>query len=355
MVGVVLGSFSPLHQGHMDLIYASKKKFEKTLIAVCGYPNDKGEEVGLPLDKRVELISYLFGDTQLVDVVKMCDNEIGIAGHVDKWDKWLASLEAKTGYRPAEFHFFLGEAAYYKELHDVRGLSASLVKRELNPISATLIRSSPMKYWDYIAWVFRKYFQKKILLIGTASEGKTELTKDLCNYFTMEGTMEYGHEALEERVVESSIPTDTNLTEADFKEFLDVQFRRNTESSMFPTKLRICDSDANTTLMYARDYAEDERYRLSIEDYKKLVSYAEQNKMFIEYALILVLPPKGKFVRDGTRDELKSSIAARETQYQMLMEQLQKHYGASNMVFLNGGYEQNFYKAKQLIQELLDE
>lgn len=62
-VGVVFGSFSPLHQGHLDLIMRAKKENSGgALVIVCGYDGDKGEPM-MPHAKRYRYVREFFADT----------------------------------------------------------------------------------------------------------------------------------------------------------------------------------------------------------------------------------------------------------------------------------------------------
>lgn len=370
--GIVLGSFSPLHMGHMNLIMQAKKECGDVLIVVCGFKNDKGEKVGIPLSLREELIKKTFENDPIISVISICDDDYGISGYDNQWETWLDAVWKKScipGYvvkSSANFYgkvtqekvknenlvFYVAEQEYYDAIIG-QGHKAVLVDRNTFPISATKIRENPMKYWNYIAIPFRPYFQKKILIIGTASEGKTTLTKDLCTYFGVEGTYEFGHEVMEYRRESDEVPTDQHLTFDDFKSFLDVQYERNTEITANPTKLRICDSDASTTMMYAEDYTQDERYDLSKEDLNKLWDYANSKHMFIKYDKIFVIPPHAEFVQDGTRDELKGSIEERKKQYQQLMKILENHYYYDNFVFLRGNFWENFVEARNEIIKLM--
>ena len=83
-IGVVLGSFSPLHIGHMSLIYKAKKSNDKVAVVVCGFKKDKGEKVGIPLSLRTKLVTETFKNDPDIKVFEMDDNKLGIAGYDDQ-------------------------------------------------------------------------------------------------------------------------------------------------------------------------------------------------------------------------------------------------------------------------------
>ncbi len=51
-IAVVFGTFAPLHQGHIDLIQRAKRQCDAVWVVVSGYKGDRGEQVGLTLQKR---------------------------------------------------------------------------------------------------------------------------------------------------------------------------------------------------------------------------------------------------------------------------------------------------------------
>ena len=64
-VGIVFGSFAPLHQGHLDLIMRAKKENDGgCLVIVCGYDGDKGEPL-MPHKKRYRYVREFFADDVL--------------------------------------------------------------------------------------------------------------------------------------------------------------------------------------------------------------------------------------------------------------------------------------------------
>lgn len=366
--GVVLGSFSPMHTGHLDLVMAAKKLCSKgAIIAVCGLDGDRGTRIGLPIERRYEIIKKMFDGDPLVHVVMMKDNDIGIAGYMDKWAEWLDALSYKLAevvYGNADVSkrkctkllqrttVFTGEPSYRKAIMALlgKGPNVYLLPRELNTISATKIRKEPMKYWDeIIGCEFKAQFVKRVLIIGTASEGKSTLTKDLARYFGVGYTEEYGHVYLAETNGKEPMPDDTKLTVDDYIRFLDEQYRVNS-SCLY--KVNICDSDAMTTLMYAKYYSKDDRYAITEEDYKRIEAHAK----FLKYDAIFVLPPKkDSWVQDGSRDCLTNSFEDRKKQYQVLMSIIGQHYCTEDIVYLNGTYHENFMRARDKIKSLLSD
>ena len=366
--GVVLGSFSPMHTGHLDLVMAAKKLCSKgAIIAVCGLDGDRGTRIGLPIERRYEIIKKMFEGDPLVHVVMMKDNDIGIAGYMDKWSEWLEALSYKLAevvYGNADVSkrkcakllqrttVFTGEPSYRKAIMALlgKGPNVYLLPRELNTISATKIRKEPMKYWDeIIGCEFKAQFVKRVLIIGTASEGKSTLTKDLARYFGVGYTEEYGHVYLAATNGKEPMPDDTKLTYDDYIRFLDEQYRVNS-SCLY--KVNICDSDAMTTLMYAKYYSKDDRYAITEEDYKRIEAHAK----FLKYDAIFVLPPKkDSWVQDGSRDCLTNSFEDRKKQYQVLMSIIGQHYCTEDIVYLNGTYHENFMRARDKIKSLLSD
>ena len=89
-VGIVFGSFAPLHQGHMDIIMRAKKENDAgCIVVVCGYNGDKGESVGLPLSRRYRYIRETFSKDDLVVVCAINDTDLGIPAYPNGWEAWL--------------------------------------------------------------------------------------------------------------------------------------------------------------------------------------------------------------------------------------------------------------------------
>ena len=92
-VGVVFGSFAPLHQGHLDLIVRAKKENDGgAIVIVCGFDGDKGEPL-MPHKKRYRYVREFFADDDLVAVYSINDSELGIESYPNGWPKWMAEFK----------------------------------------------------------------------------------------------------------------------------------------------------------------------------------------------------------------------------------------------------------------------
>ena len=82
-------------------------------------------------------------------------------------------------------YIYVGETKYYADIEKLKeeyciepvlvGLTNDGMR--INEVSATSIRNNPLKYWDKIVAPFKPQLTKRILITGTASEGKTTMVK----------------------------------------------------------------------------------------------------------------------------------------------------------------------------------
>ena len=375
-VGITFGGYCPMHTGHLDLIMRAKKENDLCYVIVCGYDNEpRADEIGLTLNRRYSLVKQMFKDDEQIKVFKVNDTELGIDESMSEsnWDIWLHCVEDQVealeekiademiGF--TEYTWYVGEQSYVdslkKRIYDRHkdntfGIVDNVVyvERSKNPISATLIRENPIKYWNKIAWPFRQYFSTNILITGTASEGKSTLTRDIATYFGLPYSEEYGRTYMEYYGKD-----DTDLTVTDFQQFL-IEQRRDTQKkieSAGNSGIVISDTDNLVTLMYAKAYVDDPNIDLSEEDYKTLETLAWNIKRGIQWDKIFLLPPKNTFVDDGCRYMKQSTMDERMKNYNILV-QLLKEYGWWDKVqVINGDFLENFNIVKEYIENKVGE
>lgn len=355
-VGVVFGSFAPLHQGHLDLIYRAKKENDGgAIVIVCGYDGDKGEPM-MPHSRRYRYVREFFADDDLVAVYGINDTEIGAPMYPNGWPKWLEEFEkiwaqavddcrvvltpeGNLENAPPERVWYVGDKEYETDLMQ-RGETAILVDRIAdNPICATMIRQNPIKNWDKITFPFRRLFSHNILICGTASEGKSTLTADLGKYFNAPYSHEYARDYMKESCV-----ADWELDGADFMAFLDGQYRLNRSLINSPGNHGIffADSDSMVTRMYAEYYAKDSSCGLSEKEFEQVASMADAITAKCRWDKIFLLAPKGVFVDDHERYMAHSGMNERQELFDILVKNLKDSGNWDKVVVLNGSYYENF-------------
>ena len=369
-IGITFGGYCPMHQGHLDLIMKAKKENDVCYVVVCGYDNEpRANETGLTLNRRFSLVKQMFKDDEQIKVIQVNDTKLGIDESMSEsnWDIWLGCVEYQIeriesqqrlcGFSKDIYTWYVGEKSYVealeKRIYDEDSYNEVFcidkvvyVERNVNPISATMIRENPIKHWNKIAWPFRPYFSTNILITGTASEGKSTLTRDIATYFGIPYSEEYGR-----TYMEFYGKSDTDLTINDFQEFL-IEQRRDTKAKIESPGncgVVISDTDNIVTLMYAQAYVEDPNIDLTAEDYKTLEALAWNIKRGIQWDKIFLLPPKNKFVDDGTRYMEQSSIEERQKNYDKLVALLKKFGWWDKVEIINGDYLENFERVKNYV------
>ncbi len=358
-VGLVFGAFAPLHSGHLDLIYRAKKECDGGAVVIsCGYDGDKGEP-SMPHRRRYRYVREFFADDELVAVYSVNDTEIGAAPYPNGWEVWLKEVNriwnmatSKSGDSAPEKIWFVGEPEYAETLRGY-GETVVLVDREAtNPIHATMIRQNPIRHWDKITFPFRRVFSANILICGTASEGKTTLTKDLGKYFNAPYSHEWARDYMEESCV-----ADWELDGADYLAFLEGQYNLNRSliNSQANHGLFFSDTDTMVTQMYAKYYAQDPSCKLTEEDYQKIAVTA---KAYIEksrWDKVFLLAPNGVFVDDHTRFMAHSGMKERMELFDILCGLLQENGLWDKVTVLDGGaYYQNFLTIKNYANQLIE-
>lgn len=344
-VAVVFGTFAPLHQGHIDLIQRAKRQCDRVCVIVSGYKGDRGEEVGLPLQKRFRYIREGFSNDELTQIYKLDETEL--PRYPLGWEPWLKTALETIQYdaEKEELIFYVGEKAYQEEL-EARGFQAHLQERQFG-ISGTLIRENPSKYWKYIAQPFRRQFTKKVLIMGSASNGKTTLAKDLARFYDAPVSLEYAREYQIRNNVR-----DDELTPKDYYYLLLGQYDQTSKliDSSVNRGLVIADTNSLVTKGYYDYYMEVGGPETSMTDTfdNLFVSILAKEK----WDLILFVQPIGSYVNDGFRDMTMADDEIRNSFSNHLDHLRHKYLSDIPTAYLGQDYLGNYEEAKRVIDTI---
>lgn len=341
-VGAVFGTFAPMHLGHMDMIMQAKKENDSCLVIVSGYDGDRGDLIGLNLEKRFRYIREFYANDENIYVAKL--DETNIERYPDGWHPWLVAVEdiilSSTTKLFKQTTFYVGEPEYKVELEKRLDCKVKLGDRSVIPISATKVRANPLKYWNFICRTFRRHFSINILVMGSASNGKTTLVQDVARSLGSPYTHEYARQYEEESNVR-----DEELTANDFHYIASGQFdlNRKTISSPSNNGIFIADTDVMVTKQYSKIY-------LKPEEHEKLVPLYDMMIAKQKWDMILVIPPVTEYVNDNFRDMNHAEDSERWKMHDLMMEEIKAQGLEDITIVLNpefdsdGDYDkQGFY------------
>lgn len=355
-IGICFGGYCPMHRGHLDGIMRAKKENDKVFVIVCGYNNEpRAGNINMTLKERTAIVRKIFRNDEIIKVLTINDSDLGIDESMSEsnwvvWQNKVAELLYDTIKYKDQITWYVAEPFYKKMLEGHNILKADVVLIDkVVPVSGTVIRNTPLKYWKYIVKEYRNNLCKNILITGTASEGKTNLVRDISTYFGINHSEEYGRNDLL-----AKCKVDTDLTADDFVDFLigqDQDMRKriiNNDNGVF-----ISDTDNLVTLMYAKAYVDDPNVPIEENEYwEKVYPVAKALQGRVKWDRIFLLPPKNKFVDDGSRYMKQASIDERIANFNRLVELL-KNFGLWEKVeILDGDFKSNFEKVKDYINKL---
>lgn len=357
-IGVVFGTFAPMHVGHVDIINQAKRQNDQALVVVSGTNDptrDRGAAVGLHLDRRWRYAREVFSDDELTVVAKL--DETNMPAYPNGWIEWTKALQNvivenhNLPLNELDITLYVGEQIYVEKLAEYwPDVTVTLMDRSSVNISATQIREDPLKYWHQITKPFKRHFTKKVLVVGSASGGKSTLVKDLARFYDAPYSPEYAREyQLRYNVRDEEL--DTN----DYVHLLTDQYQQTADIIDSGTHNGIVFADTNSTVTraYIDYYLKDE---ITLNEYKTLVQLHELTESKEDWDIIFLVLPQSNYVDDGTRDMGMADESTRDWFTQHLMDLLEPF---NNKVFILGEnstkenfFHDNYQQAKSVINDI---
>mgnify|MGYP000975151836 FL=1 len=375
-LAVVFGAFAPMHTGHVDLITRAKRENDAALVVVSGTntEKDRGTRVGLHLKRRFRYVREVFHDDELVVVDKL--DEEGIISEQNWFEILHELIKENTDYQFEKITFYIGEEknqtpllSYFENVFNDEYLlgksdtesSDSIIKKEVGikiidksiiPVSSAEILKKPLAHWRYITKPFRRHFTKKVLVVGSASGGKTTLIKDLGRIFNAPVSLEYARYYQGVHNVR-----DDELDTNDYIRLFAYQNHQtsNIIDSGSHSGIVFVDTNATVTMAYVDYYLKDviseEEYQALNLSYKVAVSKEK-------WDLIVLIPPKSAYVNDGFRDMSMSSQDIRDDFTNHLIELLKRDGFEDKLLILDSEpdtfFIENYEKTIEAIKTRLN-
>ena len=182
--GFILGKFLPPHAGHIWLCETAAQLVEELTVLVCTLEDE-------PIDGelRYQWMNAILPNCRIIhfseDVPQTPDE------HPDFWKIWADIIQR---IHPEPIDYVFGSEDYILKL--AKTIKAAPIvldpDRLAFPVSGTEVRINPELNWGYLPGVVRSYFQKRIVLFGPESVGKSTLVYSLASHFQTLYVPEYG-------------------------------------------------------------------------------------------------------------------------------------------------------------------
>jgi HTH-type transcriptional repressor of NAD biosynthesis genes len=326
---LVIGKFFPPHSGHFFLIDTAISQSE-TVHVIMTYNSSQT----ISHEIRFEGLKSIYGDNPKVKLYCLSDEGMpAYDNECETLDEFYSYWVPFIYEHIKELDAVFTSEDYGDDFAKYLGVKHVLVDRERVevPVSGTLIRNNPFKYWDFIPESMKPFFVKRIAIMGPESCGKSTLTKNLSAYYQTNIVVEYGRLVYEKN---------NGVTIDDF--ILISKGRQELEdwSIKISNKLLFCDTEDITTYIFSKMYYPDE--------YKKVEEYfKEALNSKPKYDLYILLSPDCEAVQDGTRNFLDE----RWEHYEVIKSELINR--GCNFVEIGGDWKNRFDSSVKKINSFL--
>ena len=337
--GVLAGKFLPPHRGHLSAIINSATQCETLYVIVSDHKSLTKrlcDESQLSIMEGRFRLKWLSQELQGFDHIKvLLLDETDIPEYPYGWEEWSSMVKKLI---PTKIDVLFGGDEEYKNVNDIWFPDSDYIlfdyKRDRYPISASLIRSNPFKYWDYILGSARPFFAKRVLITGTESCGKTTITKYLGKIFHTSWSEEVGRD-YSTRFLGGN---ESVFTVEDFDRIVYLQREADIDALRKANKIVFYDTDAVVTQYYLNLY---------------LGKQSNVVESFIDpklYDVVLLFTPSVEWVDDGLRWN-KNQIT-RENLHSVLQDMYNKR-GFKNVITIDGNYHERLEKVISISNDLL--
>lgn len=341
--GFLIGKFAPLTTGHIDFILKAAEKVDmlqvflsfdqKFLDTLSPYMQDK-----LCLRNRELALLETFKNFSNIQISVV--DESDIPGYPEGAGAFAQLVRDKMSLSWSYSCVFSSEPSYTEYFTEHFPDSTHVIvdaERKAIPISATMVRSDINKYWDFIAPAARKFFAKKVAIVGVESTGKSTLTESLALYYNTNSVEEVGRTICEQEFH----CIEDHMTVEDY-EYVAMAHRLK-EREMIKTSNRLLVCDTNNLIT-----------AFSVVSAGKVCSPLLKEMMKSEYYdLIIFLDHSVKWVYDPLRKN--GTQKKRAITEEMLLDMVACTRKDKRQIHLiTGDYRQRKESAIKAIDEMLN-
>lgn len=254
-LGLTLGKFAPFHKGHQFMIEVALQEVDELIVVIY-----ETTVTTIPLHVRANWIRKLYPAVRVIEAWDGPDGYSNDREHEIREEQYILGLlkgEQVTHFYSSEFygqHMSVALGAMDRRVDDARVQV---------PISATMVRTDPYKYREYVSDVVYRDLITKVVFVGAMSTGKSTITEALAGQYHTTFASEYGRDYWTEHQVDRRIGLEA------FDEIALGHIEREEQALLEANKYLFVDTNAITTYMFALDYhgrAPERLARMALEN-----------------------------------------------------------------------------------------
>jgi HTH-type transcriptional repressor of NAD biosynthesis genes len=290
----------PVHEGHVALIKFAADHCDELIVSMSYAKTD-------PIDHRLrmEWLREIFDNVPTIRIFEVEDDfdpvHLPLNERTKVWSDFIKRTYPRIDILFSSESYGDPFAAHLGAIHMLFD-----EKRFHIPVSATLIRREPLKYWQYIPLPVRPYFVKKICFYGPESTGKSTMAKRMAEKYNTVFVPEVARELL----------TSNDFSIDDIIRIGYAQAERVIENLKVANRFLFCDTDAITTQIYSAYY---------LQQVPPVLHELEKQIIYDHYFLFDIDVP---WMADGLRDLGEK----REEMFKLFREELEKRNIAYTIV-----------------------
>lgn len=322
-IGFTFGKYYPFHKGHQALMDFALNQLDVLYVVVCA-----SERESIPAAVRSNWIRHTFPDEERLQVIALEYEEAELPNTsvssrsvsqiwAEKFKDLLPPVDVVITSEP--YGDFVAEYMNIKHL-------PFDPERGNTPISASEIRESLHEYWNFLPDAVKRYFQQKVVFLGTESTGKSSISAALAARFPATLVPEVGREM---------VPDSNVFSKALLEKVAAAHARAITEGCAALKPLVLIDTDVHITQSYAHS-----RFG-SYLDLPPEIYEENQADLYLYFTSDLT------FEQDGTRLEESERNKLEESHRQTLAD-----FGVE-YVEIGGRWEERLALSEKFICEML--
>jgi HTH-type transcriptional repressor of NAD biosynthesis genes len=315
--GLVIGKFLPIHRGHIAMIEFALQHCNELIVSMSFKPDD-------PIDPQLRFnwIKEIFkNEPRIIPQIiadDFDDEKLPPDSRTKKWARVLKKVYPKIDLIVSSEEYGFPFSQHMSAKH----ISFDPDRKRF-PVSASLIRSKPFKFWEFIPDVVKPFFVKKICFYGPESTGKSTMARAMAEKYKTEFVPEVARELI----------TSNEFSLDDIIRIGQAQTNCVKEKSKTANKILFCDTDIITTEIYSQHY---------LKQIPPVLFELEKEIIYDNYFLFDI---DVEWVSDGLRD------LGNQRQQMLDVFRLELEKRKINYTWVRGNYDQR----SRLIQKEIDQ